>query len=250
MIDRETAVFICAGPSIDRLSREAWEAVSQAGAIVSVNGAAASRALRESGLRLTYMAALDVGVGYKRGLQSKVPGLEDIWAHTPAWRITKSGDGAMESESIIHLELSGWTDDPDRGFAGGSTAMVVGNWICNDWTSADLVRAEEIFRTRGKPLPRRAWRKLAYFGLDMIFRNPVHASGAGEHISGFGDTREHYDRICNAWGRWYDGARQRGVSVVNLTPDTGLTTLPAAEIPRSWLMEVAEPSASLSLTGK
>lgn len=238
MIDRDTAVFICAGPSVDRLSAAAWDAVSRAGAIVSVNGAAASRALRDSGVRLTHMAALDVGVGFKRGLQSKVPGLEELWLTTPAWRITKAGDGQMEAESSITLELSGWTDDPDRGFAGGSTAMVVGNWICNDWTNADRTRGQEILRTRGKPMPRRAFRKLAYLGLDMTFNNPVHASGAGNHTSGFGDTLEHYARVCAAWGRWHDGAVQRGVSVVNLTPGTGLKTLPAAEVPRSWLIEV------------
>jgi hypothetical protein len=234
MIDRDTAVFICAGPSIDRLTAEAWEAVSHAGAVVSVNGAAASRALRDSGVKLTYMAALDVGVGYNRGLQSKVPGLEEIWLTTSAWRVTQAGDGAMEAESGVTLELSGWTDDPDRGFAGGSTAMVVGNWICNDWTHDDRVRAEEILRTRGKRMPRRAWRKLAYLGLDMHFNNAVHASGAGNHTSGFGDTRERYDRVCNAWGRWYAGATQRSVSVVNLTPGTGLKTLPRAEVPESW----------------
>src|SRR5687768_9949473 len=136
-IDQDTAMFICAGPSIDRLSSTAWREIAGAGAIVSVNGAMASQTLRRSGLRLTYVAALDAGQGDKRGLQDKVSGLAQIWATTPGWRITKEGQGKPEAESYIELELAGWTDHPNRGFAGGSTAMVTGNWICNDWTPGD-----------------------------------------------------------------------------------------------------------------
>jgi hypothetical protein len=225
-IDRETAVFVCAGPSIDRITPEEWREIGHAGAVLSVNGALASRALLDSGVRLTYAAALDVGTGYKRHLQDKVPGLGQIWETTPAWRLTKEGEGKPEAESYITLELTGWTEDPTKGFAGGSTAMVVGNWICNDWTDADYIAAEEIRRTTGKIMPRRAFRKLAYFGLDMQLDNPVHAAGAGQHTSGFGDTPERWERVCNAWGRWHAGAVAHGVEVANLTVGTGLMTIP------------------------
>ena len=83
LIDNQTAVLVCAGPSIDRLSPVAWRAMEQAGVTVSVNGSLVARACLRHRLRFTYAAAMDVATG----LAEHVPGFAEVWKQTPAWRL-------------------------------------------------------------------------------------------------------------------------------------------------------------------
>jgi hypothetical protein len=231
LLDDRTAMFVCAGPSLDRLSAVAWGAIANAGAIVSVNGALAARACIGQGVRFTYAAAMDVATGLCR----HVPGFADLWTQTPAWRVSAFGTAA-ECESLVK-EVEWWSDAPDEGYVGGSTAMVVGNWICNPWPDDPEPRAALQARSTqaGKPIPPRGFRRVAYVGLDMINGQGGHAEGAGLHLSGFSFDLVSYRRVCDGWRRFASAARERGIEVVNLTPGTGLQELPRVDPPADWI---------------
>jgi hypothetical protein len=231
LIDNRTAVLVCAGPSLDRLSSDAWRAIEQAGAVVAVNGSLAATTCLKNAVRFTYAAAMDVATG----LVDHVPAFAEIWRRTPAWRVSAHGTAA-EAESYVK-EVEWWGDAPDEGYVGGSTAMVVGNWLCNPWpddqdSQADLAAIE---RRSAKRLPPRGFRRLAYIGLDMIPGQGGHAEGAGAHQSGFSRSLNQYHRVCSGWRLFFLEARERGIQVVNLTPGTGLKQLPRLDIPDDWL---------------
>jgi hypothetical protein len=231
-IDASTAVVVCAGPSLDRLTTRAWNDIALAGAIVAVNGAAASFACKN--VRFTCLAAMDLSTG----LAHHVPPLTTLWRETNAWRIASTDSKGIDAESyIVEVDeehgIEGWSDDRRQGYKGGSTGMVVGNWLGNPWPDdEDLQRIEE--RT-GKAAPRRGFRKLAYVGLDMHRGNGVHAHGAGSHTSGFANSDQRYGNVCRGWGKFCSEAARRGIEVVNFTPGTGLESMPRADVPEAWV---------------
>jgi len=206
-IDESTAVIVCAGPSLDSLSPTVWRELAKAGAIVSVNGAAAADAC--ANVRFTHLAAMDIG----NGLFTRVPRLEEIWNTTSAKRLT-SADHPETSADFHVVEVDeehgiyGWSDDPSQGYKGGSTGMIVGNWLGN-----------------------RGFRRLAYVGLDMHPDDGRHARGAGVHASGFADNAGRYGRVCESWGRFCAEAAKRGIDVVNLTPGTALREMRRESLP-------------------
>jgi hypothetical protein len=233
-IDRDVAVIVCAGPSLDALPSRAWSDVAGAGAIVSVNGACAADACIHHDVRFTLLAAMDVNMG----LFDRVPRLGQIWEETPAWRVTSVDAAEAPAESyLVEVDeedgVAGWSDHPGEGYKGGSTGMIIGNWIANRWPG-DTVSIHErraIAAERGKAIPRRGFRKLAYLGLDMLPLDGRHAAGAGAHASGFSDSLEHHQRVCEAWELFCVQARARGVDVANLTPATGLGTMRRVMVP-------------------
>ena len=235
-IDADTAVIVCAGPSLDRLTPRAWCELLGAGAIVAVNGAPAALACRA--VPFTFLAAMDLSTG----LADYVPELLSIWRDTPAWRVASTKSFAIEAEShIFEVDsehgVEGWADDPQQGYKGGSTGMIVANWLGNAWPDDDIARAE-LRRTSersGKPVPRRGFRKFAYVGLDMHPGNGTHAVGAGTHCSGFARTDHYFSTCRSGWGKFCAEAARRGIEVVNLTPDTGLAEMPRAEVPAEWV---------------
>ena len=230
-IDRGVAVIVCAGPSLDALPPLAWNDIGAAGAIVSVNGACAADACLFHDVRFTLLAAMDVNTG----LFGRVPRLGSIWDKTQAWRVTSIDAAEAPAESyLVEVDeedgVAGWSDHPDEGYKGGSTGMIIGNWIANQW-AGDTVSIHErraVAAISGKAIPRRGFRKLAYLGLDMLPLDGRHAAGAGVHASGFSDSLEHHRRVSDAWGLFCAQAAMRGVEVVNLTPATGLDTMPRA----------------------
>ena len=149
LIDNGTAVLVCAGPSLDRLSPTAWKAIEQAGAIVSVNGSLVATTCLSNRVRFTYAAAMDVATG----LGDHVPGFAKEWKETQSWRVSAYGTAA-EAESYVK-EVEWWGDSPDEGYVGGSTAMVVGNWLCNPWPNDSNSRREleAIVVRTGKRIP-------------------------------------------------------------------------------------------------
>jgi hypothetical protein len=236
-IDEGTAVVVCAGPSLDRLSRKAWEEIGRAGEVVAVNGAAASLACARNGVRFTCLAAMDLG----RGLADFVPKLAAVWRNTPAWRVASIDSDAVEAESyIVEVDevdgVEGWSDDRRQGYKGGSTAMIIGNWLGNPWPDDEATRnaLRLIADDTGKKPPRRGIRKLAYVGLDMHRGNGAHASGAGRHASGFAFSTDRYDDVCRGWAKFCSQAALRGIAVVNFTPGTGLDVM-TRHVPRSWV---------------
>ena len=233
LLDPQTAVLVCAGPSLDRLSAAAWEDIQKAGAVVSVNGALAAEACLRHRVRFTYAAAMDVSLG----LGAKVPGFGRIWESTPAWRVTAETAERAAGESHVR-EVEWWGDDPDEGYVGGSTAMVAGNWLCNPWPQDSLHRRarEEACRRSGKAVPPRGFRRLAYVGLDMKLGDGAHARGAGSHASGFSESPERYRIVVEGWTCFCAEAARRGVEVVNLTPGTALLAMPRRAVPRRWLV--------------
>jgi hypothetical protein len=236
-IDHDTAVVVCAGPSLDRLTEEAWRDIERAGAVVAVNGAAVSNACARSGVRFTCLAAMDLSTG----LADHVPGLAAMWCATTAWRVASTDSSAIDAESyIVEVDeehgVEGWSDDSRQGYKGGSTAMVVGNWLGNPWpddaeTREALTRMQ---RRSRKEAPRRGFRRIAYVGLDMHRGDGVHACGAGNHISGFANSDRRYGNVSRGWEKFCTQAERRGIEVLNFTPGTGLETMRRAEIPRSW----------------
>ena len=228
-IDRDVAVIVCAGPSLELFTPRAWGDIARAGAIVSVNGAPAAHACRD--VPFTMLAAMDICLG----LYERVPGLEAIWRSTPAWRVTSVDGPHVEAESYLRevdeqYGIHGWSDDPDEGYRGGSTGMIIGNWIANRWGTIPHST---------KPVHPRGFRKLAYVGLDMRANDGRHAAGAGLHASGFASSIEQHRSVCEAWGRFCREGNARGVEIVNLTPGTGLTTMPRADVPEEWLARSA-----------
>jgi hypothetical protein len=235
-IDADTAVIVCAGPSLDRFTPRAWQEIARAGAIVGVNGAPAALACRS--VRFTILAAMDLTTG----LADRVPGLPAIWRDTPAWRVASTESAGIEAETYIvevgdEHTLEGWADDCNAGFRGGSTGIIVGNWLGNDWPDDAAARAElrRISERSGKRAPRRGFRKLAYVGLDMHRNNGAHAAGAGTHCSGFATTEHYWTTTCSGWAKFCDAAARRGVEVVNLTPDTALEQVPRVDVPAEWV---------------
>lgn len=235
-IDDGTAVIVCAGPSLDRLAPRAWHELSAAGAIVGVNGAPA--ALACSAVRFTHLAAMDLTTG----LAGNVPALPAIWRDTPAWRVASTESVGIDAESYIfevdgEHGIEGWADDCNQGYKGGSTGMIVANWLGNEWPMDAASRAERqrISDRTGKPIPRRGFRKFAYIGLDMQRDNGVHAVGAGNHCSGFARNEFYWRSTCNGWAKFCAAAAQRGVEVVNLTPGSALESMRRVEVPAEWL---------------
>ena len=207
-MNSETAVIICAGPSLDALPAQAWERVANAGAIVAVNGAIAAEAC--AGVRFTYVSAMDA-----RQLAASVPRFEALWSSTRAWRLSMVGAEETPAETYIREVderdgVEGWSDDPDAGYAGGSSAMVTVNWLCNQ----------------------RGFRRVAFLGLDMLPGEGGHARGAGHHTSGFAMSAERHASVSRGWAKVCREAARRGIEVVNFTPGTGLRTMPRAELPR------------------
>ncbi len=228
-IDDDTAVVVCAGPSLDRLTPRAWEDIAQAGAIVGVNGAPAAHACE--GIAFTCIAAMDL----TSGLAGRVPRLEQLWRDTPAWRVASTESNGIEAESyVVEVDeehgVEGWSDDGREGYKGGSTGMIIGNWLGNDWSASDPALIEI-----RKKVPRRGFRKLAYIGLDMQPDAGGHAAGAGTHTSGFAASRLRYERVCRGWRKFCGEAVRRGIDVVNFTPDTGLLAMPRAVPPEGWV---------------
>jgi hypothetical protein len=236
LIDAHTAVVVCAGPSLDRLTTHAWTELAKAGALVAVNGAAASLACVKSGVRFTCIAAMDLSIS----LASHVPAITKVWRETPAWRIASTDSKAIEAESyIVEVDeehgIEGWSDDGRQGYKGGSTGMVVGNWLGNAWPEEELEQLTQIRAKTGKAAPRRGFRKLAYVGLDMHRGNGVHACGAGNHVSGFADSDDRYGNVRRGWEKFCGEAARRGIEVLNFTPGTGLDVMPRADVPESWV---------------
>ncbi|MEA2569713.1 MAG: hypothetical protein QOI24_1714 [Acidobacteriota bacterium] len=231
-IDEATAVIVCAGPSLESLSARAWQQLANAGAIAGVNGAPAADACVANGVKFTLLAAMDV----HRGLFTRVPRLEKIWNTTSAWRVTSVDGPDIPADSyLVEVDevdggVYGWSDDPNEGYKGGSTAMVIGNWLGNPWPDGDVASRHP-----------RGFRTLAYVGLDMHRDDGRHAPGAGQHSSGFADSSDRYARICRSWRLLCDEAARRGIRVVNLTPGTALAEMPYVEVPDEWLvpLEVA-----------
>jgi hypothetical protein len=238
-IDENVAVIVCAGPSLDLLSRAAWEDVHRAGEIVSINGGATAAGVLRHDVRFTCMAAMDM----KLGLAESVPKLPRVWRETPAWRITSFDAPDMEAETYVREldELDGvrgWSDAHDAGYKGGSSAMIVGNWIANPWPDDPAAREERerIAAARGKRVPRRGFKRLAFIGLDMVAGDGRHANDAGTHISGFASSMGRFRKVARSWGFFCEAAARRGVECVNLTPGTGLRQMPRANVPASWLL--------------
>ena len=234
MITPDTAVIVCAGPSLDALPARAWSDVANAGAIVAVNGACAATACARHGVRFTLLAAMDLNLG----LLERVPRLSEVWQTTPAWRVTSAEAADAEAESyIVEVDeehgVHGWSDQPDEGYKGGSTGMIVGNWLANRWAAdtASIRERRAVAALRGKTIPPRGFRRVAYLGLDMHPLDGRHAEGAGTHASGFSDSLERHRRVSAAWGLFCAEAAKRGVEVVNLTPGSGLQTMPRASLP-------------------
>jgi len=237
-IDSDAAVVVCAGPSLDRLTERAWAEIGKAGAIVAVNGAAASRACQRAGVRFTCLAAMDLSTG----LADHVPSIAAVWRETPAWRVASTDSNAIEAESyIVEVDeeqgIEGWSDDRRQGYKGGSTGMVIGNWLGNPWPDDEDTREalERIRAETGKDIPRRGFRKLAYIGLDMHRGEGVHAQGAGDHLSGFASSDRRYGNVCRGWSKFCSEAGRRGIEVFNFTPGTGLDAMPRAVVPEAWL---------------
>jgi hypothetical protein len=231
LIDSRTAVLVCAGPSIDRMSPVAWHTLQMAGATVSINGALVARSCLLNQVRFTFAAAMDVAIG----LSDQVPGFIEVWKQTPAWRVSAHGTAA-EAESYVK-EVEWWGDAADEGYVGGSTAMVVGNWLCNPWSDDPQSMAElkAVEQRSAKRRPIRGFKRLAYVGLDMIFGQGGHAEGAGSHRSGFARSPEQYQRVCDGWRYFFQAASVRGIEVLNLTPGSGLRELPRLDTRADWL---------------
>jgi hypothetical protein len=237
-IDADTAVIVCAGPSLDRMTAEAWEEIGRAGAVVAVNGAAVSHACIEHGVRFTCLAAMDLSLK----LGQYVPALTALWRTTAAWRVASTESHSVEAESyIVEVDeehgIEGWSDDAHQGYKGGSTAMIIGNWLGNAWPDDDSTRTvlRQIGEQTGKAIPRRGFRKFAFVGLDMHPDSGRHAHGAGIHSSGFADSAARYQNVCRGWEKFCGEAARRGIEVVNLTPGTALEVMPRVRVPQSWV---------------
>jgi hypothetical protein len=233
-IDTDTAVIVCAGPSLDRLSATAWNEIRKAGAIVAVNGAFTARACHENDVMFSHVAAMTSG----EHMEEIVPGFLKKWNTTRAWRLTKESDrGLVDAESYVRKVLD-WSEEADGGFFGGSSAMSSSNWLHNDWPN-DAQAMEElklISQKTGKVIPRRGYRSFVFVGLDMIPGKGGHATGAGFHISGFAEDPDRDARTRSRWRRFYEAATARGSKILNLSPGTGLRELPSREPPPWWLL--------------
>jgi hypothetical protein len=234
VIDANTAVIVCAGPSLDRLSATAWNELRKAGAIVAVNGAFMARACSENNVMFSHVAAMTSG----EHMEEIVPGFLKKWNTTRAWRLTKESDrGLVNAESYVRKVLD-WSDESDGGYFGGSSAMSSSNWLHNDWPD-DTHASEElklISQKTGKMIPRRGYRRFVFVGLDMIPGKGGHAAGAGFHSSGFAGDPDRDARIRSRWKRFYEAATARGSHILNLSPGTGLRELPCREPPPWWLL--------------
>jgi hypothetical protein len=233
-IDKNTAVIVCAGPSLDRLSPTAWKELRKAGAMVAVNGAFLARVCDQNNVVFSYVAAMTSG----EHMEEIVPGFIKKWQTTRAWRLTKESDrGLVDAESYVRRVLD-WSEDSDGGFFGGSSAMSSSNWLHNDWPG-DTHALEElklISQNTGKVIPRRGYRRFVFVGLDMIPGKGGHAAGAGFHTSGFAGDPDRDARIRGHWKRFYEAASAHGSKILNLSPGTGLRELPRRQPPPGWLI--------------
>ncbi len=225
-IDRNVAVIVCAGPSLERLSALGWAEIGKAGAVVGVNGAPAAEACERHAVEFTMLSAMDIG----SGLFESVPRLASLWRSTRAWRVTSVDCASAEADFYIHEVheadgVCGWSDHPAQGYKGGSSGMVIGNWVGNPWPGDSPSNR-----------PPRGFRKLAYIGLDMHPNDGAHASGSGFHVSGFARSAAQFEQVRAGWGRFCAEAARRGVEIVNLTPLTGLDTMPRASVPDEWVL--------------
>jgi hypothetical protein len=190
-------------------------------------------------VKFTYVSAMDAS----DGLGKKVPRFDELWSTTPAWRLGLLGGESVPAETYIREVderdgIEGWSDDPDAGYAGGSSAMVTVNWLCNQWPSVILSEAKDL--SGGDPSPSarlrmtapRGFRRVAFLGLDMVPGQGGHARGAGNHTSGFASSAEHFARTSKGWEKVCRQAALRGIEIVNLSPGTGLRAMPRAELPR------------------
>jgi hypothetical protein len=171
-------------------------------------------------------------------MEDFVPGFLGEWDKTPGWRLTRSEHcDCVDAEDYVR-RCESWSDDPDGGYFGGSTAMAAANWLHNDWQpdeqTADRLRT--VACRHGKRIPRRSFRRFAFVGLDMVPNHGTHASGAGNHISGFTDSVERDTRVRLGWKTFYEAAAARGSRIVNLSPGTGLMEIPRIEPPERWLV--------------
>jgi hypothetical protein len=216
------------------MSAVAWAELSNGGAIVAVNGAFMARACGENNVTFTHVAAMTSG----KHMEEIVPGFLSEWERTRAWRLTRDNDrGLVDAESYVRRMLN-WSEDPDGGFFGGSSAMSSANWLHNDWPDAEEKRREVgmISVRSGKLIPRRGYRKFVFVGLDMVPGRGGHAVGAGVHISGFATDPDRETKIRENWSRFYQAAISRGSEVLNLSPGTGLVELPSYLPPLDWFL--------------
>lgn len=223
-IDAGTAVIVCSGASLDLLGGAAWRDIARAGEIVAVNGALTADVCREYAVRFTVAAGHD-GIEI---LGAGIPRYSEVWMTTRAWRITRSEHAAATPAESYIERARGWSDDPGRCFHTGAGGVTAANWLCNDWPETAPVAD---VRRR----PRRGLRKLVYVGLDMVPSLGGHARGAGTYASGFSRTPEMYEAVSAGWRTFREATLARGIAVLNLTPGTGLTAIPASMPPAAWL---------------
>ena len=95
-----------------------------------------------------------------------------------------------------------------------------------------LTLSEAKGKGRMRVAPPRGFRRVAFLGLDMVPGEGGHARGAGNHTSGFAMSAERHASVSRGWGKVCREAARRGIEVVNLTPGSGLRTMPRAELPR------------------
>jgi hypothetical protein len=233
-IDRNSALIVCTGPSLDALSRAAWLELSKAGAIVAVNGALMARACFENNVMFTHAVAMSAG----ESMEALISGFLEKWKSTSAWRLAKDiHRDFIEADSYIRGS-SDWSDDFDSSFFGGSSAMASINWLHNDWPR-DAYAWQELQRVShqtGKAIARRGYRRFVLVGLDMISGMGRHAQGAGLHTSAFAEDEDRDATVRRNWGRFYEAATTRGSDLVNMSPGTGLRDIPSHQPPPEWLL--------------
>src|SRR5258708_33746916 len=96
-IDIDTAVVVCAGPSLDGWTEQAWNEIGQAGALVGGSGAPASLACTLAATPFTCIAAMDLA----NGLADRVPALSAVWHHTGAWRVASTESSGIAAETYV-----------------------------------------------------------------------------------------------------------------------------------------------------
>ena len=186
------------GPSLDRLSAVAWGAIARPGRSCRSTGRWPRGGLGTASGQ--YAAAIDVATGLCR----QVPGFAELGGRP---RLARQRTGRPPKASRWSRR-EWWSDAPDEGYVGGSTAMVVGNWICNPGRMTRNHRAICTPRhiRAGKPIPPRGFRRVSYVGLDMIIGQGGHAEGVCLRRSGFSFDLVAYQHICDGWRRFASAA--------------------------------------------
>lgn len=233
-IDRNSALIVCTGPSLDTFSRTAWLELSKAGAVVAVNGALLATACLENHVIFTHVVAMSAG----QSMEADMAGFLKKWGNTLAWRLgNEIHRNSIEAESYIRRSPD-WSDACDSGFFGGSAAMASINWLHNDWPDDAFVWRElqMISHQTGKAISRRRYRRFILVGVDMITGKGGHARGAGSHTSAFVEDQDRDAIIRRNWGRLYHAATARGSDLVNISPGTKLRDIPSYQPPAEWLL--------------